>query len=137
MFTSVKLFLSKLKDKQIIDCTDDRIYTGKLIAQVISGRLDIKRALVNFPKDVPDLSIQAAWHALFHLEADEDIRANDAEYKEEQDIYLKQIAETLSEGKELPQNVIQAYKEFYPYSSIPHKGGLVGFLANFERFINT
>jgi hypothetical protein len=109
---------------------------GELISCVLAKRMPVKQALLAFPKDVADKSVRAAWHALCHLEADEDLRKRNPDYAEEQDFFLSDIAETLSRGDELPFNVIDAYKEFYDAPLTPHRHGLWGFLASFEHFLN-
>ena len=67
-----------------------------------------------FPKDTDDSSIDTAFHALMHMEADEDFRTKDALYKEEQDAFIGLIAQTLAKGEDLAQNLIDEYENFYP-----------------------
>lgn len=109
---------------------------GELIKCVLAKRMPIKQALLAYPKDVFDKSVQASWHALCHLEADEELRAKDFEYAEEQDYYLAEIAEALSRGEELPFNIIDAYKEYYDLPLTPHRDGLWGFLSSLQSFLN-
>lgn len=109
---------------------------GELIKCVLASRMPIKQALLAFPRDVDDASVQASWHALCHLEADEDLRKRNAEYAEEQDIYLADIAETLYKGEELPFNIRDAYKKYYDTPLNPHKDGFEGFLASLKSFLS-
>ena len=73
---------------------EDRRFVAALIRQVLISRLCVREAILNFPKDTEDKSIQAAFHALVHYEADEDLRARDELYREEQDDYLEFISAT-------------------------------------------
>ena len=112
---------------------DDRIYTGNLILAVVSLQVSVKEALDNFPKDSEDDSLKAAWHAITHFEADEDIRAKDPEYAKEQNLYLEMLAEMLKNGDELPINIINEYKEFYQDAYLPT---FKNTLKRLFRFIN-
>lgn len=108
---------------------------GELIKCVLAKRMPVKQALLAFPRDVQDQSVIASWHALCHLEADEDLRKKDKEYAEEQDLYLADIAETLYSGQELPFNIRDAYKKYYDSPLNPHKPGFTGFLASLRNFL--
>ncbi|MCR5260774.1 MAG: hypothetical protein K6C94_02935 [Candidatus Gastranaerophilales bacterium] len=110
---------------------------AELIKCVLAKRMPVKQALLAFPKDVHDESVRASWHALCHYEADEELRKNNPEYKEEQDLFLEDIANTLNRGDELPEYVISAYKKYYDAPLNPHRQGLLGFLSGFESFLNT
>ncbi|MBQ2644230.1 hypothetical protein IJG14_01485 [bacterium] len=109
---------------------------GELIKCVLAGKMTIKQALLAFPKDVKDNSVRSSWHALCHLEADEDLRTKDVLYREEQDSFLNSIAETLMLGESLPEYITEAYKKYYNIPLTPHRDGLKGFLASFENFLN-
>ena len=61
---------------------------GELIKCVLAKRMLVRQALLAYPKDVLDKSVQASWHALCHLEADRELRGKDPEYAEEQDYFL-------------------------------------------------
>ena len=108
---------------------------GELILKVLKGFTNVRVALLNFPKDVEDKSVKAAWHALCHLGADEELRARDSMYAEEQDIFLNSVAETLIDGNSLPQNIINAYKDYYEEPLTPHKKGIKGFFAEMKNFL--
>lgn len=108
---------------------------GELIKCVLAKRMPVKQALLAFPRDIQDQSVIASWHALCHLEADEDLRKKDKEYAEEQDLYLADIAEILYSGQELPFNIRDAYKQYYNSPLNPHKPGFAGFLAGLRNFL--
>ncbi len=86
--------------------------------------------------DIEDESIQAAYHALVHFEADEDLRNRDPLYKEEQDSYLMMIAEILESGEDLPFNIINSYKEFYKSANIPNGNDWKGKWKSFFKMLN-
>lgn len=109
---------------------------GELIKCVLEKKMPARQALLAFPKDVEDPSIIASWHALCHLEADEELRKNDPEYAEEQDMFLEDIAGKLYIGDELPDYVIDAYKQYYDKPLNPHKDGLTGFIASLKNFLS-
>lgn len=108
---------------------------GELILKVLKGVMNVRVALLNFPKDVDDCSVKAAWHALCHLGADEELRTKDTLYAEEQDLFLNSVAGTLLDGKPLPEDIINAYKEYYEEPLTPHKKGIKGFLAEMKNFL--
>jgi len=109
---------------------------GELIKCVLAKRMLVRQALLAYPKDVLDKSVQASWHALCHYEADSELRLKDAEYAEEQDYFLSEIANTLLRGEELPFNIIDAYKQYYDLPLTPHRDGLWGFLSGLRNFLN-
>lgn len=109
---------------------------GELIKCVLAKRMTVKNALLAFPRDIQDESVKASWHALCHFEADEDLRKNNPEYAEEQNLFLADIAETLYNGEELPFNIRDAYKEYYDLPLNPHKPGFSGFIAGFRNFLS-
>ena len=83
-----------------------------------------------------DKNIECAYHALVHFEADEDIRYKDIEYREAQNDYLEEIAQTLSAVKELPRYIIADYPDYYKGTAKLWKNGWHGFVNEFKRFIN-
>jgi len=115
---------------------EDRVYVSKLIRQVLISQICVREAVLNFPHDSEDKSIKAAYHALVHFEADEDLRRKDDIYREEQDDYLEYISQALERGENLPENIIKNYEKFYSSDSIPHKKNIKGFLKSFFRFLN-
>ncbi len=96
----------------------DRKKVSELIFDVLTKKLSVLEALGQFPKNLGDPTLNAAFHALVHLEADEDLRCNDANYRDEQDMYLEDIANILSEGNALPCNVIEEYNKYHKESLI-------------------
>ena len=72
-----------------IDYSQLRKRVSRLFVGVLTKRISVQEALAKFPKDCDDKTIIASWHALCHLEADEDIRLKDPLYAEEQDKYIK------------------------------------------------
>jgi len=114
----------------------DREYTASLIRQVLTYQIPVREAILQFPKDTEDASIQAAYHALVHFEADEDLRRRDALYKEEQDDYLELISHILEKGEDLPENIIKSYSKYYETTSIPHEKNVKGFFKSFWKFLN-
>ena len=96
------------KLKKTTDFKTDRANVSQLILDVLCEKLTVKDALLKFPKFTEDKSVIAAWHALSHYEADEDLRLKDSVYKEEQDDYLEFIAFCLRDNKDLPLNIVNA-----------------------------
>ena len=118
-----------------MNSANDRKFVGRLVFEVLTERKKVREAIKLFP-ETKDLSIECAYHALVHFEADEEIRYRDIEYREAQDDYLEFLAQTLSEGKILPKNIIDEYKPYYKGTSSLWIEGLNGFMKEFKRFIN-
>ena len=114
----------------------ERLLTAELVRKALLGFLPVREALLMFPADTKDKSIQAAFFALLHLAADEDLRKQDILYREEQDEYLEMISQTLESGKDLPDNIIKAYEKYYKEANIPHANTFVGKLKSFFRYMN-
>jgi len=92
---------------------DEKKYVAELIFKVLAGEICVREALEKFPCKMEDNSLQCAWHALVHFEADEDFRKKDIEYAQEQDNYLESLAIMLQNGESLPKNVIEEYNKYY------------------------
>lgn len=118
------------------DYTSQRQYVGNIIISVITERITVQRALTLFPKGCNDSSIRAAWHALCHYEADEDLKNKDIDFNNQQLELLEMIAFTFKDGEPLPQNIIEAYKPYYKDNPISYEKGLSGFLKKLFRFIS-
>lgn len=103
----------------MIELEKSRKQVADLIISVLTERNCVREALKQFPHDTNDQSIDAAWHALVHYEADEDIRRRDLLYADEQNEYLEMIAFTLKEGNALPQNIITSYNKYHERASTP------------------
>ncbi len=115
---------------------EERKFVGKLIRLVLVNELGVRDAINKFPNDVEDESIRAAFHALIHLEADEDLRKNDILYKEEQDDFLLMISQTLEKGEDLPFNVINSYKKYYKSANLKNADNFLGRLKSFFKMLN-
>ncbi len=114
---------------------ENRKFVGRLIYEVLTERRNVREAIKLFP-ETKDANIECAYHALVHYEADEEMRYLDIEYREAQDDYLEFLAQTLSEGKYLPKNIIDEYKPYYKGTAKLWREGLRGFWNEFKRFIN-
>lgn len=119
-----------------INITKQRQLVGNIIIAVLTERINVKKGLLLFPKGIEDPSIHAAWHALCHYEADEDIKAKDIEYNNQQIELLEMIAFTFKDGSPLPQNIIDAYKPYYQKDPISYKEGIRGVIKKLLRFVN-
>ncbi len=115
---------------------NERALVAELIRQVLISRVCVREAILRFPRDTEDKSIHAAYHALVHYEADEDLRKRDDIYREEQDDYLEFISQILEKGEDLPENIINNYENYYACANIPHEENAKGFLKSFFRFLN-
>ncbi len=115
---------------------DDRRYVAALIIKVITGQMLVREAILRFPKDSQDINIITAYHALVHYEADEDFRATDAEYRDEQNNYLIMIAEILNNDKELPKNIIKEYEPYYPVRHLPTTSRFKTVIKALCKFLN-
>ena len=118
------------------DYIEERKYISSLIFGVLTEKLIVREALLKFPKDLDDPSSIAAYHALIHLEADEDLRKQDDLYKQEQDDYILFIAETFQQGEELPKNIIKEYTDFYDWAPSQFSQTKKGVLEKLKRDIN-
>lgn len=112
-----------------------RVVVSELIRKVLLGELSVQKALPMFPSGLGDKSIDAAFHALVHYEADEDLRRRDSLYKEEQDDYLTLIFQTLEQGESLPDNIIRNYEKYYPMADIPMPDNFRSNVLRFWRYI--
>ncbi len=96
-----------------------RVFVARLIRQVLVEKISVSVALKNFPNNYAvDESLDTAFHALVHYEADEDLRRRDALYREEQDEYLQYLAEVLERGEDVALNIIGEYKKYYSEAPI-------------------
>jgi hypothetical protein len=118
------------------DYKEERKIVSRLIYMVLTENLHVRDAILKFPKDVNDSTLKTAYHALIHMESDEDYRKTDLGYKEEQDNYLEFIAQTLQNGNNLPQNIIKSYDKYYKNAQTPHSESMKGLLKSLCRFLN-
>ncbi len=114
----------------------DRVNVASLLRLVRVGHISVRQAMLEYPRDIQDESLIAAYHALIHYEADEDIRARDNLYKQEQDDYLEFIASVLEKEEDLPKNIIDNYRQFYDSAPVLHKKGVKGFFKSFWKVLN-
>lgn len=119
-----------------IDVIKQRQSVGNIIIAVLTERISVKKGLLLFPKGSEDPSVHAAWHALCHYEADEDIKAKDLEYNNQQVELLEMIAFAFKDGNPLPQNIIDSYKPYYHDDPISYQDGLKGLVKRLLRFVN-
>ncbi len=96
----------------------DRKKVSSLILNVLTQKMSVLDALKDYPRNLADPTLNAAFHALVHFEADEDLRNSDALYRDEQDAYLEDIANILSDGSALPYNIIEEYNKYHKESLI-------------------
>lgn len=115
---------------------EERKFVSRLIFMTLAETLHVRDAILKFPKDSNDSSIRAAYHALVHFEADEDLRRRDLDYKDEQDDYLELLAQILQEGKELPKNIIKGYDKYYKGIQTPYSDSVKGFIKRLCKFLN-
>jgi len=115
---------------------EERKQIAELIRGVLTCKICVREAINQFPSEHEDESIQAAYHALVHFEADEDLRKRDPLYKDEQDSYLMMLAEILDKGEDLPFNIINSYKEYYKSANIPNGNDFKGKLKSFFKMLN-
>ena len=118
------------------DYISDRKTVANILRSVLMKRCSVRQAMLAYPKDTQDESLIAAYHALVHYEADEDIRCRDDLYRQEQDDYIEFLAEVLDNGENLPQNIIDNYKQYYDTAPILHKDNPQGFMKSFWKSIN-
>ncbi len=138
----VQPLLDFAKTKNLKEClprdyAEERMYVSGLIFDVLTEKLLVREALLKFPKDIHDPSLIACYHALIHLEADEELRAKDNLYKQEQDDYILYIAETFQNGEELPVNVVKEYSDFYEWAPSQFSDTKEGVFEKLIRDINT
>lgn len=115
---------------------NDRNYVANLIIAVVTGQMLVREAILRFPKESQDVNIITAYHALVHFEADEDFRAKDAEYRDEQNNYLIMIAEILNNNKDLPKNIIKEYEPYYPIRRLPATSRFKTIIKALCKFLN-
>lgn len=122
------------KNQEIL-ITKAREATGKLLYSLISGAIKPNEAIKYFPRNVEDISLKIAWHALLHYDADEDIRLNNPDYAQEQIAYIEMLAKILSDGNPLPQNILDEYEDLYIDTVLPKNYNWWGNLKALFRFL--
>ena len=124
------------KSNGVIDYTKQRKFVSKLYLAVLTHKLSVRTALTKFPQDCEDPTITAAWYALCHFEADEEMRIKDTMYAQEQDEYIEFIANTLRNGESLPENIINSYAPYHSQALTANSNKLKGLWQKLKRFIN-
>jgi hypothetical protein len=86
---------------------------AQLLEDVLDERMEPRLAINRWPEpgDMPDASLDTAWQALWHFEADEDKQQSELFYLDAQLELLRQIARFLKEGRDLPAYFLQPYPE--------------------------
>lgn len=111
-----------------------RTKAADIIIEFLTKKIDIEKAIRDFPKDTADESIECAYHALLHYDADEDYREQDSDYAEEQWDHLENIAILLKKGEPLPVNIIEEYRKYYESSPTMSKNTWREALKSLFRF---
>ncbi len=109
---------------------------SSILFDVLLGNKTVLEVVSNFPKNTVDESVNVCFHILVHLEADEDIRAKDPLYKEEQDDFILYIAELLQKGEDIPINIIKEYNSFYKETLVYPEINKDTVIARLKKFIN-
>ncbi len=120
----------------ISDITDARKKTAKILVDVILGKISVSEALKIFPREIDDPSVKTCFHILVHFESDEDLRKKDPLYKETQDEFIVETAETLLKGESLPVNIIKEYQDFYGNDLFYRKMTKENILKRLGKIIN-
>ena len=113
-----------------------RTNVGKLLYLLIKGDITAFEATKYFPKNIDDISLKIAWHALLHYDADEEIRLKDYLYAQEQIKFIETLANILSKGEELPHDMLIDYEKIYQTTILPKQYNWLGKIKAFFRFTN-
>ena len=122
-------------DKQKILNQKAREATGKILYSLISGAILANDAIKFFPRNIEETSVKIAWHAILHFDADEEIRQKDSDYAQEQLKYLELLSKILSQGKELPSNMLEEYENLYIDTIMPKRYDFWGTIKALFRFL--
>ncbi len=118
-----------------VDYKQIRKNVSKLFYMVLTGKMPVREALLRFPRDCSDPTVTACWHAMCHLEADEDLRRTDMLYAQEQNEYIEFIADTLKQGDELPKNIINEYLPYHNEALIAENTTVKGIFNKLRKFL--
>lgn len=122
-------------ERKSINYKELRKKVSKLFFAVLTHKVPVRDALARFPKDCEDKTLIAAWHALCHLEADQELRLRDKMYANEQDEYIEYIAFTLEKGEALPENIINSYAPYHNEALVSPSKSLKGIINKLKRFL--
>lgn len=140
VFEKINGFLYKKPESSLVYTKEDMLKARKQVAEllfsVLAGSITVPEALKNFPKNIPDDSVNVCFHILVHFDADEDIRAKDEVYREEQDDFILNTAETLFKGESLPINIINEYNDFYKETLLYPEINRDTIVSRLKKFIN-
>lgn len=114
---------------------EEKKLIAELIFKVLDRKTSVREALEKFPCNIKDNSIQVAWHALMHFEADDDIRKQDIEYAQEQDNFLKETALLLQKNESLPENILEEYNKYHDPVIKSESKGILNKIKSIFRFI--
>lgn len=107
-----------------------RLRAAQLIEAVLDEQVEPRLAINRWPEndDSPDPSLDCAYQALWHFEADEDKQQSELFYMDAQLELLRQIANTLAKGQDLPPHILRMYYQQPPvrffYNVSPWQDGL-------------
>lgn len=84
---------------------------AKLLEDVLDERISPQLAINRWPEagELPDPSLEIAYQALWHFEADEDKQQSEVFYLDAQIELLRQMAVFLKDGRELPAYFLKGY----------------------------
>lgn len=114
----------------------ERKAVSALIMDVLVGKLCVREALLKFPKNCEDKAIAVAWHALVHFEADEDIAKADVLFKDIQVDFLEGLYNILSQGHDLPENLIRGYNKYHNNVDTVNSAGREYFWHEMKKNLN-
>jgi hypothetical protein len=84
---------------------------ARLLLAVLEETLTPRQALARWPvlHEADDASVWAAYHALWHFEADEDVHKTEPYYCDLQLALLRHMAENLASGTAFPAHILAGY----------------------------
>lgn len=88
---------------------EQRQLASILIQQVLDEQTSASYALTRWPEHAEDPSLDSAYQALWHFEADEDRHQEELFYLDAQLQLLQQISNFLKQGHPLPKYLLQQY----------------------------
>ena len=135
LFNIHKFFLNK-KDEEKKDFRLERIQVSELIMDVLVGKTCVREALLKFPKNCEDKAVSVAWHALVHFEADEDIARRDILFRDIQIDFLEGLYNILSQGHDLPENLIRGYNKYHNGVDTENSSGREYFWHEMRKNLN-
>lgn len=88
---------------------------AQLLEAVLDERIEPRIAINRWPENIeqPDPSLNCAYQALWHFEADEEKQQTELFYMDAQLELLRQIANFLKSGQDIPLYIIRMYSPNY------------------------